>query len=105
MTAFHLDLDSVYKCHVRSDLAGTVQYAQVLTRPSFWEIFPVETRVPKSRFPAFVRVWWPEAATTVAASHSAAYARNAAPAPTPQPASIYYVNQPHADLITHAHAR
>lgn len=33
-----------------------VQYAQVLTRPSFWEIFPVETRVPKSRFPAFVRV-------------------------------------------------
>lgn len=45
----------------------------------------------------------PAAATTVAASHSAAYARNAAPAPTPQSASIYYVNQPHADLITHAH--
>lgn len=104
MTAFHLDLDLVYKCHVRSDLAGTVQHAQVLTRPSFWEIFLLK---PEYRNPDSQPLCGsgPEAATTVAASHSAAYARNAAPAPTPQPVSIYYVNQPHADLITHAHAR
>lgn len=89
-------------------IAGTVcRYAEVLKRPSFWELRPVVTRVPKSTFPGFARVGpsgAAAAATTVASSHSAAYARNATPSPTPQPASIYYVNQPHADLITHAHA-
>lgn len=56
MTPYTTMSRSLRSCLTRPCIAGTVHYAQVLTRPSFWEIFPVETRVPKSRFPAFVRV-------------------------------------------------